>query len=114
MDNNSLKSESDEKPITLDHLDPYFYELRHKFLGDAGEAIQKFIDENPAAAAHYGAANQATTSDLRDQIYSLNDASKIVDHRTLFFALVSVYEKKSLEIVADLEQVLVHVLTLRG
>jgi hypothetical protein len=50
------------------------------FLGDAGELIQKFIDENPAAAAHYGRAGAPTTNDLKDQIYALNDANKVLNH----------------------------------
>lgn len=47
------------------------------FLGDAAEKIQQFIDENPAAASFYGNSNKVSTNDIKEQIYSINDATKV-------------------------------------
>jgi hypothetical protein len=97
--------EGEEKSIVLDENDPYYVQLRHLFLGDVGPLIQKFIDENPAAAAHYGRTTAVTTNDIKEQVYAVVDANRIIDHRILFFALVSIYQNNNLEIVADFEQV---------
>lgn len=106
-DNNKITftDNPDEKAILINHKDPFFVSLRHLFLGDAGEVIQKFIDENPAASAHYNRSNIPTTKDIHDQIYSLTDATKIIDHRVIFFALVHIFEKNHIEIIGELEQV---------
>jgi hypothetical protein len=48
------------------------------FIGDAGEKIQEFIDENPAAAAHYNRSTNPTTSDIKEQIYSVMDGNKVI------------------------------------
>ena len=47
-------------------------------MGDAAEMIQDFIDKNPAAASFYGGnSKKISPNDIKDQIYALNDATKV-------------------------------------
>jgi hypothetical protein len=76
----TVTDDQNETPIILDSQDTYFRQLRHLFIGDAGELIQKFILDNPAVSAHYARSSNPsnpTTSELKDQLYALSDANKV-------------------------------------
>ncbi|KAJ2997800.1 vacuolar sorting protein VPS33/slp1 [Globomyces sp. JEL0801] len=105
-----------DKSVQLTEDDPFFVRLRHQYLGEgnryfdfiylAGETINNLITETPSAANFYGRSRNRTISDLKDQILSIEEGRKIMEHHAIFDSLSRLFTQGQLELLGDLEQCL--------
>lgn len=111
---NENTPEAEEKDMELAEKDPVWVGNRHKHMKDTIDRLmsdfQKFLDQNPNAAASRRAPGQSNLNDIRDMLAGLPQFQEMKNayslHLTMAQEAMNIFQKYKLADLASVEQTL--------